>query len=196
MAWGGEIDILSVADARSVSPARDITYLREAFALVDGKLHWRCRPESHFANARIARSWNTQHAGNAVSIRQHHYPRVLINKSKYVYVHRLFWALTYGELPDEIDHINGDVRDYRIENLRAVTHARNQKNLRRRSDNSSGVTGVYRKHRRWVAEIKSDGRRFRLGSFKTLEEAARARRAAQRKLGFSDRHGSDQCQTS
>ena len=39
---------------------------------------------------------------------------------KSVKLHRLAWFMHTGELPDVIQHINGDVTDNRIKNLRAI----------------------------------------------------------------------------
>lgn len=44
--------------------------------------------------------------------------------------HRLLWWLKYGELPDEIDHINGIRDDNRIENLRSVNRKQQLMNIR------------------------------------------------------------------
>ncbi len=48
-------------------------------------------------------------------------------KSIQCYVHRLVWLAFYGP-SYELDHINRDKSDNRIENLRAVTHSENLKN--------------------------------------------------------------------
>lgn len=56
------------------------------------------------------------------------YKTVSINKRQ-VYAHRFVWFIYYGEWPkNEIDHINGDKRDNRIENLRDVTPRENCRN--------------------------------------------------------------------
>ena len=49
----------------------------------------------------------------------------------------------------------------------------NMQNHPRRS--KSGYRGVYQRGARWTAEIKTQNRKIRLGSFSTPEEAARAR---------------------
>jgi len=60
-------------------------------------------------------------------------------------VHRLAWFLVYGDIPDDmqIDHINGNKLDNRVENLRLAT---NGQNIAARSNgfgrSSTGVKNV------------------------------------------------------
>lgn len=88
--------------------------------------------------------------------------------------HRLAWLLTHGVWPEnQIDHINGRRDDNRLCNLRLATWSENNRNAKRRSDNTSGVKGVsFDKARdRWLARIKTDGYDRYLGRFDTPEEA-------------------------
>ncbi len=59
-------------------------------------------------------------------------------------VSRIIWELFNGKIPEgmQIDHINGDSTDNRISNLRCVTSKTNSHNQKKRSTNTSGVTGV------------------------------------------------------
>lgn len=52
------------------------------------------------------------------------------NGSGFVYMHRYLWEQVNGPIPVglELDHINGDTFDNRLENLRLVTHKQNQNN--------------------------------------------------------------------
>ncbi len=94
------------------------------------------------------------------------------------YAHRMAWIYVHGSIPEgaKIDHANQDRGDNRLCNLRLATHADNLRNCKVRTDNSSGVKGVYfdRSRGMWAAEIV--GRK--LGRFNTLEAAAQARRQA------------------
>ena len=60
------------------------------------------------------------------------------------YAHRIVWEMHCGEIPDnmEIDHINHNNSDNRIENLRLVTKQENLKNKSKHKNNTSGITGV------------------------------------------------------
>ena len=43
--------------------------------------------------------------------------------------HRLIWFLSYGKLPDEIDHIDGNRSNNALNNLRSVTRQENLANI-------------------------------------------------------------------
>ena len=82
----------------------------------------------------------------------------------------------------EVDHINGDKWDNRKCNLRIVTHADNTKNRKLDKRNKSGYTGVKEtKTGTWNAQIYCDGKRINLGTYKTKEEAVKARKAGEEK---------------
>ncbi len=90
--------------------------------------------------------------------------------------HRIIWAWAYGEVPtedEEIDHINGDRADNRLENLRKASRLQNQWNAKIRKDNTSGFKGVSwnKKSRRWTANISISGKVVYLGTFDTPEAA-------------------------
>jgi hypothetical protein len=88
-------------------------------------------------------------------------------------VHRLIFVLHHGYLPKEIDHINGDRADNRIENLRAVTRSENQCNRSALTSNTSGYPGVswHKKSQAWVVRVMKNGKSHLLGYFKELELA-------------------------
>lgn len=97
--------------------------------------------------------------------------------------HHIIWKLmTNEEPPTEIDHINGNKDDNRWCNLRSVTRGQNKQNSKTPRDNTSGVKGVSRYFNKWIVYITHNGRRHYLGLFKTLEEAAAARKNAANSL--------------
>ena len=65
--------------------------------------------------------------------------------------HRLVWMYVYGEDPGEyeLDHINHDPTDNRIENLRMVTHKENHQNRKVKHDKR-------KYHREWKARWRRD----------------------------------------
>lgn len=58
--------------------------------------------------------------------------------------HRVVYELFYGKISDElvVDHIDGDALNNRIENLRVVEQAKNARNVKKHSRNTTGVVGV------------------------------------------------------
>jgi hypothetical protein len=126
----------------------------------------------------------------AGSISGRGYKTLMINKYNYT-ASRLAWIMHYGVQPDgQVDHINHDRSDNKIENLRVVTNQQNQMN-RRYTGNSSGVIGVclVKKDGRWKSHIKVDGRLINLGEYKDIEEAISIRLCAEDHYGFHRNHG-------
>lgn len=80
-----------------------------------------------------------------------------------------------------VDHLNGNTLDNRRSNIRAVSSSQNSHNVKVFRHSKSGVMGVIRDWRRdgWVASIRVSGKRKWLGSFASLEDAARARALAE-----------------
>jgi len=103
------------------------------------------------------------------------------------FAHRLAWAIHHGAMPPrgiQVDHMDGNPANNRIDNLRLATHAENQRNrqnLGRR--NSSGSTGVawYIRDQKWRARIKVNGKTIHLGLFTNKQDAIEARRLAEAK---------------
>jgi hypothetical protein len=91
--------------------------------------------------------------------------------------HCIVWALVTGAWPVvEIDRRNGVRSDNHWNNLREATHAQNAQNRARRSDNTSGMTGVswIERDRLWKAEVSVAGQEVYRGYFKTAEDARAA----------------------
>lgn len=85
--------------------------------------------------------------------------------------HRLVWLWHHGKWPDhQIDHIDRDPANNRIENLRDVSNVVNQLNRRDRS-NKTGFAGVFKRRNKFRAQLCVFGKDVRLGTFDTPEEA-------------------------
>lgn len=109
-------------------------------------------------------------------------------------VHRLVWLIHYGKMPQhDIDHINGNGLDNRIENLRDVPNVINRKNCRRRIDNQSGITGINwnKKAGKWMVQIGVLGKNKYQGLFSDLGEAIKVRANALKENGFDPEHGKE-----
>jgi hypothetical protein len=102
------------------------------------------------------------------------------------YAHRLAWMYVHGEWPAvNIDHIDGNPLNNRIENLRACDQSGNMQNQHRvRKDNQAGLTGVSWDKTRglWQASIQVRGSRRFLGRYNSAEEAHAAYITAKAKI--------------
>jgi len=95
--------------------------------------------------------------------------------------HRLIFLWHHGYLPVQVDHVNMNKTDNRIENLRSSDASRNQMNTVVRTSTKSGLKGVHWDESRgaWMSRIKINGKHVFLGRFATKEEAYEARKQAQ-----------------
>jgi len=101
------------------------------------------------------------------------YQYVDVNRHKYS-VHRIAFYMRHGWCPDEIDHINGNPSDNRIDNLRPATGAQNAQNRALLSTNKTGYKGVrtHKRSNRFQAQIWVKRKYIHLGTFDTKELAA------------------------
>lgn len=124
---------------------------------------------------------------------------IVIGLSEKLYrAHRLAWLYVYGDWPSEdVDHINLDTTDNRIENLRLSLDKLNHRNRSRYKNNTSGISGVsfHAKLNKWQAEGQQviDGKRVRhyLGVFASFFDACAARKSWELRFGYSENHGKD-----
>jgi len=172
----------------------DIGLYHRLFECLDsGELRWRARGLDTIKSKQGVNAWNAKYAGElAGTIDERGYVRVSVRK-RLLYAHQVAWVLRNGPIPPGmvIDHINHDRADNSAANLRLVSPRTNGHNMRLKSNNTSGVCGVTRAHRKgaWSATITIDRRSIHLGSFSSIEEAASARAVANKKYGFHENHG-------
>jgi len=115
------------------------------------------------------------------------YPATAIGKWPHNNTIRLHVFLM-GKAPKGLlwDHINRDKRDNRRANLRMVTPSGNGHNRGLLPNNKSGHNGVYwhKRHGKWSAQIRMNGKSWHLGLFTALEDAVRARSEAEKSFWF------------
>lgn len=162
-----------------------------------GLVYWRERGEKWFSANRIfsadqmMRGWNSRWAGveafTAITDTGYKQGSIL---GKHIKAHRIIWLLVHGKMPIEIDHINGIRTDNRMCNMRSVTRKVNAKNLQIKSDNTSGIIGVYFIERtgKWVSSITVDGVK-KTKTFRTLYAASYHRHSMNINNGFHANHG-------
>lgn len=156
-----------------------------------GLFTWKAKPLSAFKTPRASSTWNTRFAGKpAMTVRDGNgYLKGRIDYIAYA-AHRLAWRMMTGDIPMQIDHINGVRDDNRLINLRSVSASENRKNMRISKYNRSGISGVTdHGDGRWSAKITINNQPIWLGLHKTKDEAIAARIAAERVSGFHPNHG-------
>ena len=147
--------------------------IAETFEYRDGALYWKA----------VTRSNKSSLAGQiAGSIHKTGY-RHITWMNRIHKAHRLIFMLHHGYLPKEIDHVNGDRADNRIQNLREVTRSQNQYN-KSMQRNLSGHRGVswHKKSNKWAVRVMKDERSHSFGYFDDLELAALVAEEARIKL--------------
>lgn len=98
-----------------------------------------------------------------------------------IYLHRWVMERKLGrklKRKEHIDHISGLKLDCTRNNLRLCTMRENIANSKLRSDNTTGVRGVSLDVRNghYTAQYYVNGKKKHIGSYKTKEEAMKARR--------------------
>ena len=90
--------------------------------------------------------------------------------------HRMVYFLHHKELPEFIDHIDGDKTNNNILNLRGATALENNRNKRSQAGATSEYLGVSWNKRlsKWVAQLKTCGKNKYIGCFTSENEAALA----------------------
>ncbi len=179
-------------------PSQEILNELLRFDPKSGLLYWKVRKPEHFKGVNSAiierdcNAFNSRYAlKEALAYIDFHGYKVgkILNKKRRA--HRVIWKMVNNQEPSEIDHIDGNGLNNKIDNLRAADRKINTKNSSMSCTNTSGVTGViwHKRMEKWQARINSDGKRYNLGSFKTIEEAAKVRKAADKKYEFHENHG-------
>lgn len=174
------------AQTGGLTKARSCEVLR--YDNESGKLFWKVTRNGYVKAGSEADSKHDTHRTT--------YIRVNIDGYRH-YAHRIIWLMSYGSFPDEncqIDHIDGDGCNNRLSNLRLVSGKDNCRNKRSNSTNTSGVCGVsyIKKSGKWLAYINIiENKQSRIGIFDTLEEAAAARKRAEKDYGYFNLHGGE-----
>lgn len=97
---------------------------------------------------------------------------------KFYRLHRLVWLYMYGKFPEnQIDHIDGDRCNNKLQNLREATNSENARNKSKYKKNKSGYKGVYwiEESEKWRASIILDNKKTKhIGLYENLEDAVEA----------------------
>jgi hypothetical protein len=154
---------------------------RLKYSLVSGIFTWNEREVLTIQD----KTWNKKHAGKVTGYIRHNGYKVINLEGREYTCSRLAWFYIYKKWPTlEIDHINCDKLDNRISNLREASRSENAINKTTQSNNTTGYKGVWKRKNlnSWVAEIGKDGKRIKLGSFASPQEAHQAYLRASKEL--------------
>lgn len=94
-------------------------------------------------------------------------------KGQHYCVHRLIYLYHHGRVPDQLDHINGNTLDNRIENLRPANQSLNMMNRKTFANNKSGVKGVHwhKRSQKWFVYVDVNKQRKNIGYFEDFDLA-------------------------
>lgn len=136
-------------------------FLLSLFDYKDGELYWKVK------------------AANCVSIgdkagcldKLNNYCKVRIHGKMYL-SHRIIFMMHHGYMPKQIDHIDRNRSNNKIENLREADPSQNMANAVYKAGKSNKKNVLWRKDReKWTVRIKFRGKYIARGAFDTIEEA-------------------------
>jgi len=138
-------------------------YILEDFEYREGHLFWKKRKRGVKLGNRV---------GNLDKYGYLH----MSYRGKMLFLHRMIFLMHHGYLPKSLDHIDANRSNNKIENLREASHFQNMQNIRISKRNKTGVKGVCwrKREQRYFAICNVNGKQYELGSFKLLDEAAKA----------------------
>lgn len=100
------------------------------------------------------------------------YGLIKINGKSYL-LHRVIYCMHYGYFPNQVDHIDNNPINNKIENLREVTGSQNCMNKKISIRNTSGYKNVcwHKAAKKWRVQIKIKGVSKNFGCYEDIELA-------------------------
>ena len=137
-----------------------IASLKDAFYYQDGKLMRKHSSGNYKAHTEVGSSAGSRYAATTF-------------KGKRMLVHRIIYAIMHNEMPEMLDHINGNSLDNRIENLRKANASQNGQNKKTMPSNKSGAKNVHwlNSRNKWRVCIRINKTIKHIGLFDDLELA-------------------------
>jgi len=140
--------------------------LQELFSYDNGNLYWK-----------TIRSTKNKIGQKVGRVGKKGYLYVRINYKAYS-LHRIIWIFHNGNIENNklIDHIDRNILNNKIENLRLATYSQNNQNSRKQINNSSGYKNiVWSKERKvWKVRCYAKGISRSGGSFVCIDDAIQA----------------------
>jgi hypothetical protein len=146
-------------------------YLHSLFNYDEGRLLWK-----------VARSNFIQVGDEAGTKHPHGYKQIHIDGKRYLR-HRLIYMMFNGFMPEQIDHINCNKSDDRIENLRVASYETNGWNAPAKRTNTSGFKNVdwHKRMQKWRVKLSVNKSQKVIGYFSDVELAGLVAEAAREK---------------
>jgi hypothetical protein len=137
-------------------------YLNSIFEYKDGIIYWK---KNTAYQSKVGQKIGTKSHQNG-------YLRVQLHKKQY-FVHRIIFTMFYGFIPTEVDHIDGNPGNNKIENLRNVSRTQNCINTRLRTTNKSGFKNVSwsKTMKKWSVQIRINKKNIYFGWYDDIELA-------------------------
>lgn len=152
----------------------------DLFDYKDGNLYWRINPRKIGQQIKPGSLAGTLACGKKYIAVQY--------KRKRYFAHRLIFLYHHGWIPEQIDHIDTNPSNNKIENLRAATPTQNQYNRPVQKNNVLGVKNVSKSGNKYYVGFTINGKFTRVGSFHSIEDAKAAAEEFRAKL-----HGEFAC---
>lgn len=133
--------------------------IKELFNYHDGKLYWKKCVKGASSVGKLAGHYPKKS-----------YAEIRIEGQAYR-LHRVIWAYHFGDTNQNIDHINRNKLDNRIENLRLATKSQNEANTKHRKTNALKLKHIVKDSSQFRVQIERNGKRLTRKRFKTIEAA-------------------------
>lgn len=145
----------------------DSTLLNQYFTYKDGELYWK-QIDGHANGVKIGDLAGHIHKRPNKCA----YKRLSLFKKRY-FAHQLVFMMFYGYIPKQIDHVDGNGLNNKINNLREATSQQNQFNKGLGANNKCGYKNVYWRadNKKWSVQLRINGKLITFGSFNDLELA-------------------------
>jgi hypothetical protein len=133
----------------------------EVFEYKDGELFWNKTLSNVAQKGKRAGCKSTSSYGS-----------VMVDKKSYC-IHKVIFCMHHGYIPEQVDHIDRNRSNHKIENLRPATNGLNSMNKVVQSNNKLGIKNVCwnNTHRKWLVQVNAFGKRVVSKMFDNLELA-------------------------
>jgi len=135
--------------------------MHNIFEYKDGKLLWKVSRSNAIS---IGQEAGTEYARG--------YKRVYFD-GKTCAVHRVIWEMFNGAIPDgmQVDHIDGNPENNKIENLRLVTSSQNAMNRVHKSKIKIKNVSLCAENNKYKVSLQASGKRIFCGYYEDIELA-------------------------